>query len=142
MKSKTLKKKIRRLETRLLEGPKKLAKWKRKLAALLASDSDKARKKLAAKTAGKRRSANTSRTGSQKKRSTAAKRPVATKPTATPKVKKTRNLSPERRAQLSAAMKARWAAKRAGTTAASSPSDQGFQVIDAVQSSENSPQGV
>ena len=37
MKLKTLKKKIRRLETRLLEGPKKLAKLKGKLAAKAAA---------------------------------------------------------------------------------------------------------
>src|SRR4029077_2401227 len=38
-------------------------------------------------------------------------------PTAAPKVKRKLNLSPERRAQLAAAMKARWAAKRAAAEA-------------------------
>ena len=45
MKLKTLKKKIRRLETRLLEGPKKLAKLKGKLAALVKANAAKAKKK-------------------------------------------------------------------------------------------------
>jgi len=39
MKLKTLKKKIGRLETRLLEGPKKLAKLKGKLAALVKANA-------------------------------------------------------------------------------------------------------
>ena len=38
-------------------------------------------------------------------------------PTAAPKVKRKLNLSPERRAQLAAAMRARWAAKRAAAEA-------------------------
>jgi hypothetical protein len=71
MKLKILRKKIRRLEKRLQEGPKKLAKLRRKLEAMEAvkSQAKKPRRKV--------------------------------------------NLSPERRAQLAAAMKARWAAKRA-----------------------------
>lgn len=107
MKSKTLKKKIRRLEIRLQEGPKKLAKLKRKLEAQLAADAAKARKKAAAKA---------SPTNSQNKRPAA--KPVTAKGTSAPqKVKKKLNLSPERRAQLSAAMKARWVAKRAAAAA-------------------------
>ena len=47
MKLKTLKKKIRRLETRLLEGPKKLAKLKVKLGALVKANAAKSRKKAA-----------------------------------------------------------------------------------------------
>ena len=85
MKLKTLKKKIRRLETRLLEGPKKLAKLKGKLAALVKANAAKAEKK----------SAGAKRTGTPKK------------------VKRKLNLSPERREQLAEAMRARWAAKRA-----------------------------
>ena len=40
------------------------------------------------------------------------------------KVKRKLNLSPERRAQLSAAMKARWAAKRAAESIAVKPGPQ------------------
>ena len=143
MKSKTLKKKIRRLETRLLEGPKKLAKLKRKLAAQLAADAAKARKKLAAKTAA-RHAANGSPTSSRKKRPAAAKQSTTIRPIAPRKVKKRLNLSPERRAQLSATMKARWAAKRAAAAAPNPPggaSNQGFQVTDGVRPSENSHEG-
>ena len=49
MKLKTLKKKIRRLETRLLEGPKKLAKLKGKLAALAKANAAKAKKSAKSK---------------------------------------------------------------------------------------------
>ena len=45
MKAKTLKKKIRRLETRLREGPKKLAKLKRKLEALVKANESGGEKK-------------------------------------------------------------------------------------------------
>jgi hypothetical protein len=89
MKAKTLKKKIRRLETRLREGPKKLAKLKRKLEALVKANEAAAKRKAAARAAAERRAARRT------------------------KVKRTLNLSPERRAQLAEAMRARWAAKRA-----------------------------
>jgi peptidoglycan hydrolase CwlO-like protein len=89
MKAKTLKKKIRRLETRLREGPKKLAKLKRKLEALVKANEAAAKRKAAARAAAARRAARRT------------------------KVKRTLNISPERRAQLADAMRARWAAKRA-----------------------------
>jgi hypothetical protein len=89
MKLKNLRKKIRRLEKRLKEGPKKLAKLKQKLEAAEAGRPMKGKGKSPAQTTG------------------------ATKPGAAKKMKRKLNLSPERRAQLSAAMKARWAAKRA-----------------------------
>jgi|SRR5437899_559149 len=105
MKLKTLKKKIRRLETRLQEGPKKLAKLKGKLAALVKANAAKAKKK-STRAAGAREKERNS-TASQVK-AAGAKR------TGTPKkVKRTLNLSPERREQLAEAMRARWAAKRA-----------------------------
>ena len=91
MKLKTLKKKIRRLETRLLEGPKKLAKLKGKLAAKAAATR-------------------------KKNRSSTAKShvtPAGAQGAAPKKLKRKLNLSPERREQLAAAMRARWAAKRA-----------------------------
>jgi len=109
MKLKDLKKKVRRLEARLREGPKKLAKLKRKLAALTAAKARKAQKKAAARAVARQ---TVKPTTAPKKKSvspaTATKSGDATK-----KVKKKLNISPERRAQLSAAMKARWAAKRA-----------------------------
>lgn len=110
MKVKTLKKKIRRLETRLKEGPKKLAKLKRKLELQTKSNKAAARKK----TAGGRRTA----TPAKKRRPAAqAPRPAVAKLAPPPKVRRTLNLTPERRAQLSQAMKARWAARRASISA-------------------------
>lgn len=110
MKLKTLTKKIRRLETRLLQGPKKLARLKRKLEALMTADAAKATRKSAARAAATRK---------KKRRSTAKSQVGSTtekKPNAPKKAKRKLNLSPERRAQLAAAMKARWAAKRAVTS--------------------------
>src|SRR5437764_7936047 len=110
MKLKTLKKKIRRLETRLLEGPKKLAKLKGKLAALVKANAAKAKKKSMARAAA----------ASKKKRSSTAKfqaKPASAKAPAPKKEKRKLNLSPERREQLAAAMRARWAAKRAAEVA-------------------------
>jgi hypothetical protein len=99
MKTKNLKKKIRRLEKRLQQGPKKLAKLKQRLQAAETAKKVKAAKKSAARAA--RAAAKSS------------KRAEPTRPAAGKKAKKKLNLSPERRAQLAAAMKARWAAKRA-----------------------------
>jgi hypothetical protein len=106
MKLKTLKKKIRRLETRLLEGPKKLAKLKGKLAALVKANAAKAKKKSTARAAvaGKKEPNSTAK--SQVK-------VAGAKGSVPKKVKRKLNLSPERREQLAAAMRARWAAKRA-----------------------------
>jgi hypothetical protein len=118
MKLKTLKKKIRRLETRLLEGPKKLAKLKGKLAALIKANAAKAKKKSTARAAA-----------SKKKRSSTAKsqtKPAGRKKAAAPKkVKRKLNLSPERREELAAAMRARWAAKRAAEATPPEPSVTG-----------------
>jgi hypothetical protein len=87
-KQKSLKKKIRRLEARMQKGANKLAKLKRKLEA-----------------------AETGAAAGTKSKPAAA----ATEPSAAKKPKRKLNLTPERRAQLAAAMKARWAAKRAAT---------------------------
>jgi hypothetical protein len=98
MKLKTLKKKIRRLQTRLQEGPKKLAKLKGKLAALVKANAARAKKK----------------SPKQKPNLTAKSQVKADANGSAPKkVKRKLNLSPERREQLAAAMRARWAAKRA-----------------------------
>jgi hypothetical protein len=115
MKLKTLKKKIRRLETRLQEGPRKLAKLKRKLEAAVEANAAKARSEAVARAAQPRRPVQAS---PQAQTKTSRAKPAGEKARGTAKkVKRKLNLSPERRAQLSAAMKARWAAKRAVTKA-------------------------
>jgi hypothetical protein len=93
MKPKKFNKRIRRLEARLQKGAKKLAKLKQKLEA---------------------------RTQRKKRRPTpkAGMEPAGVKEPSVPKrAKRKLDLTPERRAQLAAAMKARWAAKRAAATA-------------------------
>jgi hypothetical protein len=118
MNLKTLRKKIRKLETRLQEGPEKLARWKRKLAAMEKAEARKAKRKSASRAAGSaRRSAKASTPVQRKKGRSMAQPPVkavdAPKRKRAVKAKRKLNLSPERRAQLAAAMKARWAARRA-----------------------------
>jgi hypothetical protein len=99
VKRKNLSKKIRRLEARLQKGTKKLAKLRRKLEAVAASGTAKKKRKSAA----------------------IEERSVAKK------AKRKLNLTPERRAQLAAAMKARWAAKRAsGANTQSTSPESGF----------------
>ena len=91
-KAKNLKKRIRRLEARMQKGAKKLARLKRKLEA--------------AETVSAAKSTN--------KATAPAAKPAAVKePRVAKKVKRKLNLTPERRAQLAAAMRGRWAAKRA-----------------------------
>ncbi len=130
MKLKNLKKKIRRLEERLREGPKKLARLKQKLQAAESAKAAKARKRSAARAraAGK------------------AHRPIeAKKSGAVKKAKKKLNLSPERRAQLAAAMKARWAAKRAAEAnamAGSSDNQHSAPPGPTPHAPENRPDGV
>jgi hypothetical protein len=113
-KVKSLKKKIRRLEARLQKGEKKLARLKQKLGA--------EETRAAAKPKGKA-AARAKKTG---KASQASVKPVATGKGsgAVKSAKRKLNLTPERRAQLAAAMKARWAAKRA---AAGANTDQGLE---------------
>ena len=92
MKPKKLKKRIQQLENRLREGSEKLSKLKRKLQQAETAKALKAARKSAARVIGKK----------SLESSAGAKKP-----------KRKLNLSPERRAQLADAMKARWAAKRA-----------------------------
>jgi hypothetical protein len=110
MKLKNLRKKIRRLEKRLQEGPKKLAKLKGKLEAMETAKAREPSRKSAVRTRGAHRTEKPL-TPIQRKRP--AKTVDAEKPGAVKKATRKLNLSPERRAQLAAAMKARWAAKRA-----------------------------
>ena len=106
MKLKKLKKKIQQLEKRLREGPEKLAKLKRKLQQAESTKALKAARKSAIRaTASAEKKSGDSTTGARK-----AKRKL--------------NLSPERRAQLAATMKARWAAKRAAEGNSTTSSDQ------------------
>ena len=136
MKPKILKKKIQRLEKRLLEGPKKLAKLKQKLQTAEAAKAAKARKKAAARarTAAKPRKASEKKTPTQTAQSG--------KPTSVKKPKKKLNLSPERRAQLAAAMKARWAAKKAAETKPASGDNQHSPPGPTPHTPENRPDGV
>ncbi len=121
MNAKTLRKKIGKLETRLKEGPAKLAKWKRKLAEMEKAKAQKAKRKAAAQATKTswRIGTTAARPQQQRKKrsvaSTAAKPAEKQQPAAPAKVKRKLNLTPERRAQLAAAMKARWAAKRAAS---------------------------
>ena len=121
MKLKNLRKKIRRLETRLQEGPKKLAKLRRKLEAMAAAAAIKAKRKSVARTRAARPAGKSSTPTRKKGRRFTAKPQVkpmgAKRRTVAKKAKRKLNLSPERRAQLAAAMKARWAAKRAAAEA-------------------------
>lgn len=131
MKRKNLKKKIQQLEKRLREGPAKLSKLRRKLQAAEA-------KKKSAAPVGRVGNGDKNSMKGQKTKS-GVKANIQTKPAgedneSAPKVVKRKlNLSPERRAQLSAAMKARWAAKRAAAAAPTpqtAPAAQGFIVAD------------
>ena len=114
MKPKNLSKKIRRMEVRLQKGAKKLAKLKQKLEAAMAASAAKKKRKSVARAGEVRKS---------RIQTAAVKRPSAVK-----KVKRKLNLTPERRAQLAAAMKARWAAKRAAAdaTTQTTSTEQGF----------------
>ena len=112
MKLKKLKKKIQQLEKRLREGSEKLASLRRKLQQAETAKALKAARKSAAR-------ATASVGKNSPEPTTGAKKPGGAK-----KAKKRLNLSPERRAQLSAAMKARWAAKRAAEGNSTTSSDQ------------------
>ena len=112
---KSLKKKIRRLEARLQKGEKKLARLKQKLGAAetRAAAKPKSKSTGVAQKAGKA-------SGSIDKNKKRSPLKTGVKPAATVKgegavksAKRKLNLTPERREQLAAAMRARWAAKRA-----------------------------
>src|SRR5262245_2467409 len=119
MKIKGIKKKIRRFEKRLQEGPQKLAELKRRLEAAEATKALSAARKSAVRAA-------------------AALIAEARKKPPVKRAKRKLNLLPERRAQLSAAMKARWAAKRAAEANAKTASTaQDFRV----EASPQAPEG-
>ena len=112
---KSLKKKIRRLEARLQKGEKKLARLKQKLGAAETRAAAKPKSKSAAraKKAGKA-SASVDKNKKRSPLKTGVKPEASVKgPAAAKSAKRKLNLTPERREQLAAAMRARWAAKRA-----------------------------
>ncbi len=138
MKLKTLKKKIRKLEARLQEGPAKLGKLKQKLEAMTKAKAMTARRKVAARSSKAGQTAK-SLTPIQKKKDGVTQPPVklaGAKKRTGKKVKRKLNLSPERRAQLAAAMKARWAAKRAAAEAKpqNASTDRDFTLREVPQS--------
>jgi hypothetical protein len=117
-KVKNLKKRIRRLEARLQKGAQKLAKLKRKLEAAATVTAAKTKAASTASVEKARKISNASASIQKKRRRAALKadvKPGSTvkEPRVARKKKRKLNLTPERRAQLAAAMKARWAAKRA-----------------------------
>jgi len=112
MKLKKLKKKIQQLEKRLQEGPGKLASLRRKLQQAESAKELKAARRSAAR-------ATASVAKKSREPTTGAKKPSSAK-----KAKRKLNLSPERRSELAAAMKARWAAKRAAEGNSTISSDQ------------------
>jgi hypothetical protein len=133
MKLKNLRKKIRRLEKRLREGRKKLVKLRRKLEAMEAEKPLKAARRSAAHATAPRPTAKPSTSVKRKSPTQIAE---AKKSASVKKAKKKLNLSPERRAQLAAAIKARWAAKRAAAPVnlQTASADHGFAPGDASQS--------
>jgi hypothetical protein len=100
IKLKGLRKKLLRLEASMQKDARKLAKLTRKVETALRAESAQARVISPA-------------------RVEKASKPA--KPAAPPVKKKKRELTPAGRAKLSALMKARWAAKRAGTAPAGEP---------------------
>ena len=117
MGQKRLIKKIRRLEARLQKGATKLANLKQKLRAVEAAKLAKAKRKSSARTRTALTVGDVSEpTQTVKQRlmaMTAPKPDDIRKGSSFKRVTKKRNITPERRAELSAAMKARWAAKKA-----------------------------
>ena len=129
MKPKKLKKRIQQLEKRLREGTQKLAGLKRKLQEAESAKALKAARKSAARA--------TASVGKDSLEPTSG----AKKPSTVKKAKRKLNLSPERRAQLAAAMKARWAAKRATEGNSTTSSDQNSP-MPPTQPPENRADGV
>jgi hypothetical protein len=112
MKPKKLKKKIQQLEKRLREDSERLGRLRGELQQAETAKALKAARKSAAR-------ATASAGKNSPEPTTGAKKPSIAK-----KSKRKLNLSPERRAHLAAAMKARWAAKRAAEGNSTTSSDQ------------------
>jgi len=120
MGQKRLIKKIRRLEARLQKGATKLANLKQKLRAVEAAKLAKAKRKSAAPPRKIPTLFGIPLPKEEKEElpteTTWLKQEGMIGGGSLKKVKKKRHITPERRAQLSAMMKARWAAKRAAAT--------------------------
>jgi len=129
MKPKKLRKKIQELENRLREDSEKLGRLRGKLQQAETAKALKAARKSAARA--------TASVGKNSPEPTTG----ANKASSANKAKKKLNLSPERRAQLAAAMKARWAAKRAAEGDSTTSSDQNFPTPP-TQSPDNRADGV
>ncbi len=127
MRQKKLIKKIRRLEARLQKGATKLANLKRKLRTVEAAKMAKAKSKSSARARKALTVGGVSepiQTVQQRLIAMTAPKPEGTSGRSSfKKAKKKSHITPEGRAQLSAAMKARWAAKRA----AAAPPQQNSQ---------------
>ena len=120
MKTKRLTKKIQRLEARLQKRAKKLASLKQKLKAAAAARLAKTKRKRAAGAREALIPVRVAALQTNQRRLTAKTAPKpagASERISLKEVKKKRQMTPERRAQLSAAMKARWTAKRAAAAA-------------------------
>ena len=132
MKLKKLKKKILQIEKCLREDSERLGRLRRRLQQAESAKALKAARKSAARA--------TASVGKNSSEPTIG----AKKPSDAKKAKKKLNLSPERRAQLSAAMKARWAAKRAAeaNAKAGSSDNQHSAPPGPTQTPENRPNGV
>ena len=130
-KRKNLNKRIQRLKDRLAKDARKLAKLTVKLGAAVAGGVGAGKRKAGGRARKGRKAADP--TASARRRKVAAPKPkapvksAASTGKAAPKAKKKLNITPERRAQLSAAMKARWEAKRAahGGNTQGGSNDQG-----------------
>ena len=121
-KPKNLSKKIQRLKARLAKDAKKLAKLTMKLGAAVTPGRGK--RKSVARTRRARThikvSPPTRKKNPVSKQKVSAKSGTAAKGAGKPsRPKRKLNLTPERRAQLADAMKARWAAKRAAAASSS-----------------------
>ena len=112
MKPKKLKKRIQQLEKRLQEDTQKLARLRRKLQESEISKSVESCEKIgcASYCVSRKAISGANNRNEETERAKKAKRKL--------------NLSPERRAQLAATMKARWAAKRAAEGNSTASSDQ------------------
>ena len=114
-KFKSLQKKIRRLEARLQKGSKRLAKLKQKLGAAetRAAAKPKSKSPERAKNAGKAPASTDKKKEGLPVKATVKQTAAVKGSDAGKSAKRKLNLTPERREQLAAAMRARWAAKRA-----------------------------
>src|SRR4029079_7432637 len=109
----------------------KLAKLEKKLNAVLAAQAKKRQKKASNHTIERLKPLVP----------TAKQEGFETQPAAAKKVRRKLNLSPERRAQLSAMMKARWAAKKAAGEANVTSVEQASPLETTAEATESKHNG-